>query len=76
MDRQVLACAATPSRPRPPRPARFSIESRPPGAEVTIDGKASGVTPLSADVGAGSHQITVRAAATSRRNATSTSTAA
>lgn len=61
MDRQVLALRGYAEQAAAVAPARFSIESRPPGAEVTIDGKASGVTPLSADVGAGSHQITVRA---------------
>jgi TolB-like protein len=62
MDRQVLALRGFAEQAAAAAPARFSIESRPPGAEVTIDGKASGVTPLSADVGAGSHQISVRAA--------------
>jgi TolB-like protein len=61
MDRQVLALRGYAEQAAAVAPARFSIESRPAGAEVTIDGKPSGVTPLAADVGAGSHQITVRA---------------
>jgi TolB-like protein len=62
MDRQVLALRGYAETATATAPARFSIESRPPGAEVTIDGKPSGVTPLSVDVPAGQHQMAVKAA--------------
>lgn len=61
MDRQVLALRGYAETATATAPARFSIESRPAGAEVTIDGKPSGVTPLSVDVPAGSHQMSVKA---------------
>ena len=61
MDRQVLALRGYAEQASASAPARFSIESRPPGAEVIIDGKSSGVTPLSVDVPAGSHQMAVKA---------------
>jgi hypothetical protein len=62
MDRQVLALRGYAETAAATAPARFSIETRPPGAEVLIDGKAAGVTPLSVDVPAGSHQMAVKAA--------------
>jgi hypothetical protein len=62
MDRQVLQLRGHAETATATAPARFSIESRPPGAEVTIDGKPSGVTPLSVDVPAGQHQMKVKAA--------------
>ena len=70
MDRQVLALRGYAETADATAPARFSIESRPPGAEVIIDGKPSGVTPLSVDVPAGSHQMAVKAPGfrTSERN--------
>jgi TolB-like protein len=61
MDRQVLSLRGKAEEAAATAPGRFSIESRPQGAEVTIDGKAAGVTPLSVDVASGTHQMTVRA---------------
>jgi hypothetical protein len=61
MDRQVLALRGYAETATATAPARFSIESRPPGAEVIIDGKPAGVTPLSVDVPAGAHQMGVKA---------------
>ena len=43
-------------------PGRYAIESRPAGAEVQIDGKPAGVTPLSVELAAGSHRIGIEAA--------------
>jgi len=37
--------------------AEISFSSEPPGAEVRIDGEARGKTPLTAEVGAGSHKV-------------------
>jgi hypothetical protein len=42
-------------------PARYSVESRPSGAEVLVDGRAAGATPISVDLTAGPHKLTVRA---------------
>jgi TolB-like protein len=42
-------------------PARYSVESRPAGAEVLVDGRSAGVTPISVDLSAGPHKLTVRA---------------
>ena len=42
-------------------PARYAVESRPAGAEVSVDGRSAGTTPLSVDLTAGSHKLTVRA---------------
>jgi TolB-like protein len=61
MDRQVLSLRGKAEEAAATAPGRFSIESRPQGAEVTIDGKAAGVTPLSVDVSSGTHQMTVKA---------------
>ena len=61
MDRQVLSLRGKAEEAAATAPGRFSIESRPQGAEVTIDGKAAGVTPLSVDVASGTHRMTVRA---------------
>lgn len=41
-------------------PARYAVESRPPGAEVTVDGRVAGMTPVSLDLSAGQHKIAVR----------------
>ena len=43
-------------------PARYAVESRPAGAEVLVDGRSAGTTPLSVDLTAGAHKLTVRAA--------------
>jgi TolB-like protein len=61
MDRQVLSLRGKAEEAAATAPGRFSIESRPQGAEVTIDGKAAGVTPLSVDVASGTHRMSVRA---------------
>jgi TolB-like protein len=61
MDRQVLSLRGKAEEAAATAPGRFSIESRPQGAEVTLDGKAAGVTPLSVDVASGNHQVIVRA---------------
>ncbi len=61
MDRQVLSLRGKAEEAAATAPGRFSIESRPQGAEVTIDGKNAGVTPLSVDVASGTHRMTVRA---------------
>jgi TolB-like protein len=61
MDRQVLALRGYAEQAAAAAPSRFSIESRPAGAEVSIDGKASGVTPLAVDVSAGSHRMVLTA---------------
>jgi hypothetical protein len=42
-------------------PARYSVESRPAGAEVLVDGRTAGNTPVSVDLSAGQHKVTVRA---------------
>jgi hypothetical protein len=42
-------------------PARYAVESRPAGAEVLVDGRSAGVTPVSVDLSAGPHKLTVRA---------------
>jgi hypothetical protein len=41
-------------------PARYSVESRPAGAEVSVDGKVAGLTPLSVDLSAGQHKVGIR----------------
>lgn len=61
MDRQVGNLRGYAEAAQASAPARFSIESRPVGAQVTVDSKLSGVTPLSVDVPAGAHQLTVQA---------------
>lgn len=38
-------------------PAHVTVESRPPGAYVTVDGRAAGATPLSLDLPAGRHNL-------------------
>jgi hypothetical protein len=40
-------------------PARYSVESRPAGAEVTVDGKVAGATPLAVDLSAGQHKVAI-----------------
>jgi hypothetical protein len=45
------------------RPSMLTVTTTPPGASVTIDGKAlSGSTPLSAEIHAGSHTIAIQRA--------------
>ncbi len=61
MDRQVMSLRGKAEEAAATAPGRFSIESKPQGAEVTIDGKAAGVTPLSVDVATGTHRMVVRA---------------
>jgi hypothetical protein len=39
---------------------RFTVESRPPGAEVTIDGQKRGTTPLTVALNVGAHTLAVR----------------
>jgi hypothetical protein len=51
---------------RGPAAGTFSIETRPEGAGVIIDGQPRGVTPLSLDLSAGDHVVEV-ASATDRR---------
>jgi hypothetical protein len=41
-------------------PARYAVESRPAGAEVTVDGKVAGATPLAVDLSAGQHKVAIR----------------
>jgi TolB-like protein len=60
MDRQVLSLRGKAEEAAATAPGRFAIESRPQGAEVAIDGKPAGVTPLSVDVATGTHRMTVR----------------
>lgn len=45
---------------RPSTSGELSIQSRPVAARVTIDGEERGVTPLQAEVSAGSHVVEVR----------------
>jgi hypothetical protein len=42
------------------RPGRVSINTRPEGAEILIDGRREGTTPLAVSVAPGSHSLTVR----------------
>ncbi|HEY0713529.1 MAG TPA: PEGA domain-containing protein, partial [Polyangia bacterium] len=42
-------------------PGRYAVESRPPGAKVTVDGKEAGITPLAVELAAGAHRIAVEA---------------
>lgn len=51
------AVALVSARPLAPARAHVAIESRPPGASVTVDGVVVGVTPLEADLEAGPHEI-------------------
>jgi hypothetical protein len=60
------AAARAKAKQPPPEPAApvivtgdVSIDSNPPGAEILIDGKPSGVTPHTAALDAGSHTITI-----------------
>jgi hypothetical protein len=43
-------------------PARITVQSRPIGASVTIDGRAAGETPFSIDLSAGTHELAINAA--------------
>ena len=54
---------AAPARPAPPVVGSLVIESRPTGAEVTLDGRPAGVTPLTiASVAPGRHTVVITAA--------------
>jgi len=55
--------AARPARVAPsfPSTGKISIETRPAGASVTIDGSPRGLTPLVASLAPGRHQVEVRA---------------
>jgi hypothetical protein len=44
-----------------PQPATLTITTRPEGAQVSIDGEARGVTPLTLAISPGPHTLTVRA---------------
>jgi uncharacterized protein (TIGR02266 family) len=53
---------ATTPKPADQGPATttaLSVTTRPPGAEVTIDGKPAGVTPLKTSVTPGKHELTI-----------------
>jgi TolB-like protein len=64
MEAQILALRrhATAAAASASAPARFSIESRPAGAVVSIEGKVAGVTPMALELPAGSHKMTLAAA--------------
>jgi hypothetical protein len=49
------------SAPAAPPMGKISIETRPAGASVTIDGQPRGLTPLVASLGAGRHRVEVSA---------------
>lgn len=52
--------AATPAPPVSTTTGGLTIDSQPPGATVTLDGKEVGITPLTLDsVQAGRHQVTI-----------------
>ena len=54
---------AAPARPAPPVVGSLVIESRPTGAQVTLDGRPAGVTPLTiASVAPGRHTVVITAA--------------
>jgi hypothetical protein len=42
-------------------PARLMVQSQPPGATVTIDGRDAGETPVSVELTAGAHEVTFAA---------------
>ena len=48
------------------RAGRLTIETRPPAADVTIDGEPRGKTPLTLSVPAGAHAVTIRTASDER----------
>jgi hypothetical protein len=52
----------TPSAP----PAKLSIETRPPGAIVVVDGVERGATPLALSLGAGAHSLELRQGSNTR----------
>jgi hypothetical protein len=57
-----VARAATALRPPPVATGRLLVESRPPGARVTIDGRDAGVTPLTiASIAPGRHTVLITA---------------
>jgi len=43
-----------------PRTGRLALETRPPGALVEIDGQPRGTTPVTVDLAAGAHTVTLR----------------
>lgn len=43
------------------QPSRFIVRSRPAGAELNVDGKALGVTPVDLELSAGEHQLRLSA---------------
>jgi hypothetical protein len=49
------------SRAGSPGAARLTVQSQPAGAAVTVDGRAAGETPLSIDLPAGTHQLSLAA---------------
>jgi uncharacterized protein YjeT (DUF2065 family) len=57
MDKQVLGLREFAAAAAATAPARYAIETRPAGAQVLIDGKPEGTTPLQLDVPAGSHKL-------------------
>lgn len=56
---------AVPAKPMP-LTGRAHVNSRPPGAEVLIDGVARGVTPVDLELPAGQHAVVLRSAAGER----------
>jgi TolB-like protein len=62
MDKQVLGLREFAAAAAATAPARYVIETSPPGAEVKIDGKPAGQTPLSVDVPAGAHKLSLSVA--------------
>lgn len=62
MDGQIKALRGHAEAADAVAPARFSIETRPAGVDVSIDGKSQGVTPLSIDLPAGAHKLSLSAA--------------
>lgn len=48
------------------RPARLTVNTQPPGAQVMIDGQAQGLTPVTLSVNPGAHSLTLRLNGTER----------
>lgn len=53
----VAALIAYQSRGLAPAPATLTLQTTPPGAQVSVDGKASGQTPVSMQLVAGTHRV-------------------